>query len=163
MKKWIITVFAASIVVVSGCGAENNQKKGDGENPQTVVEQKKNQEMEQPKVNLEDIVYTPIDESKYEGMELEMIKLVNLYAKYVNTRDENKFKQIHRDSHFKLPNFKVSDMKVIEFHHMKPTQGYVSVEMTRARFESREIETDRPNFFIAQNKETKQWYIVDLD
>ncbi|TVX91759.1 hypothetical protein [Paenibacillus agilis] len=162
MKKWILTVLLTSLIVVSGCGAVQNQKT-EGGNQQTVAEQEKNQETEQPKVNLEDIVYTPIDESKYEGMELEMIKLVNLHAKYVNERDHNNFKQIRQSPDVNLPNYKVMNFEILEFSNMKKTQGYVSVNMTYVGFESKVVESGIRNFFIAQNKETKKWFVKDVD
>ncbi|TVX92360.1 hypothetical protein [Paenibacillus agilis] len=153
MKKLCIAAIAAG-VLLSGCSQKETTIQ-----PTHQVQEEKPSTPEQTELQ-----YVPIDENKYDGIEKEMIKLVNLHAKYVNERNESSFKELYQDpDRFDLPPSEILKIEVNEFHNMKHTQGYVSVNITYRVLETKEVTTLSPNFFIAQGKESKEWNIVDLD
>ncbi|MBD8501194.1 hypothetical protein [Paenibacillus arenosi] len=151
IKRLCIAAIAIG-VLLSGCSQKETTtppiEKEQGEKPSTP-EQTENQ-------------FTPLDESKYEGIENEMIKLVNLHAKYVNTKDETNFKKLFHNQDYKLPSYEVLKNEMHEFRDMKQTQGYVAVKRTSRSLETNGVIEGYSVFFISSNKKG-EWKINGID
>ncbi|WCF08265.1 hypothetical protein NDS46_29110 [Paenibacillus thiaminolyticus] len=109
-----------------------------------------------------DLVF--LDESKYEGMQKEMIKLVNLYAKYTNERDEENFKRLfHPRRNYELPTMEILKMEVGEFKVIKETEGSVSIIMTKKSLKEKQVDEDMLSWYHILPNKAGEWKIIDID
>ncbi|MBT2765794.1 hypothetical protein [Paenibacillus sp. ISL-20] len=153
MKKLCAAIIVFSILL-SGCRSTT-------EIP-TNTEQKTWTEV--PKQENDVTQFTPLDESKYEGTQKEMIKLINLYAKYVNLKDEDKFKELFDNQDYGLPSFEILGLEVDEFQQMKGNQGNVSIKLTVKSLEDNMLNEERKFwYYISFNEEEGKWKIMSID
>ncbi|MGG4343705.1 hypothetical protein [Paenibacillus lautus] len=153
MKKLCVIIIVFSILL-SGC-------KSTTEIP-TNTEQKI--ETEVPKQENDVPQFTPLDESKYDGIQKEMIKLINLHAKYVNLKDEEKFKELFDNQDQGLPSFEILGLKVDEFKEMKGNQGLVTIMLNVKPLEDNMLNEELKFwYYIALNEEEGKWKIMSID
>lgn len=153
MKKLCAAIIVFSILL-NGCRSTT-------EIP-TNTEQKTGTEV--PKQENDVTQFTPLDESKYEGTQKEMIKLINLYAKYVNLKDEDKFKELFDNQDYGLPSFEILGLEVDEFQQMKGNQGNVSIKLTVKSLEDNILNEERKLwYYISFNEEESKWKIMSID
>ncbi|KOP64811.1 hypothetical protein AMS62_05770 [Bacillus sp. FJAT-18019] len=108
--------------------------------------------------------FTPLDESKYEGIHKEMVKLINLHAQYVNAKDEEKFKELFNYQDYGLPSFEVLGLEIEKFHEMEGNQGLVSMILTIKPHEDNSLNEDLKFwYYIALNEEEGKWKIMSID
>jgi len=108
--------------------------------------------------------FTPLDESKYEGIQKEMVKLINVHAQYVNEQDEERFKELFNYQDYGLPSFEIMGLKVDEFQEMKGNQGLVSILLTIKPHEGNGLNEDLKYWYhIALNEEEGKWRIMSID
>ncbi|TVX87222.1 hypothetical protein [Paenibacillus agilis] len=149
--KRLCTAAIAAVVLLSGCSQKETTpsiEKVQGEKPSTPVQT--------------EFQFTPLDESKYEGTEKEMIKLVNLHAKYVNNKDETNFKKLFHNQDYRLPSYEVLKNELHEFRDMKQTQGYVAIKRTSRSLKTNEVIEGYSVYFISCNKKGA-WKINGID
>ncbi|MGG3284477.1 hypothetical protein [Paenibacillus solani] len=156
MKKLraAIIIFIIFIIFLSGCRSAT-------EIP-INMEQKTGTEVPDPEYAVPQ--FTPLDESEYEGIQKEMIKLINQHVQYVNAKDEEKFKELFDNQDYGLPSFEVLGLVVDEFQPMKGNQGLVSILLTIKPLEgNRLIEELKFWYYIALNEEEGKWKIMSID
>ncbi|KOR87872.1 hypothetical protein [Paenibacillus solani] len=108
--------------------------------------------------------FTPLDESKYEGIQKEMVKLINLHAQYVNEQDEERFKELFNYQDYGLPSFEVLGLEIEDFHEMEGNQGLVSMILTIKPHEDNSLNEDLKFwYYIALNEEEGKWKIMSID
>lgn len=153
MKKLCAALIVFSILL-SGCRSATEMP----------INMEQNTDTEVPKQENAVPHFTPLDESKYEGIQKEMVKLINLHAQYVNERDEEKFKELFDNQDYGLPTFEIMGLKVDEFQEMKRNQGLVSILLTIKPLEDNKlIEELKFWFYIALNEEEGKWKIMSID
>lgn len=153
MKKLCAAIIIFSILL-SGCMSTR----------EILVNTEQKTGTEVPELDYAVPQFTPLDESKYDGTQKEMVKLINLHAQYVNEKDEEKFKELFDNQDYSLPSFEVLGLQVDEFHEMKGNQGLVSMILTIKPHEGNGLNEDLKYWYhIALNEEEGKWKIMSID
>lgn len=156
MRKLCAALIVFSILL-SGCKSSTDAT-------EIPINTKQNTETEVSKQENAVPQFTPLDESEYEGILKEMIKLINQHAQYVNAKDEEKFQELFDNQDYGLPSFEVLGLVVDEFQPMKGNQGLVSILLTIKPLEdNRLIEELKFWYYIALNEEEGKWKIMSID
>lgn len=153
MKKLSAAIIVFSILL-SGCRSTTAIPTNTEQKTGTEVSERENDVPQ----------FTPLDESNYEGAQKEMIKLINLHAKYTNLKDEEKFKELFDNQDYGLPSFEILGLEVDEFKQMKGNQGNMSIIVTVKSLEDKMLIEERKFwYYIALNEEEGKWKIKSID
>lgn len=140
-------------VLLAGCG-ESKTKEADS--AQSTNQEENPVENSNKQVNEEKQIY--IDESKYEGDELELVKLINLSTKYRNEGNEEEYLKLFDSITItSLPSTKIASVQIDNINFMSENVGSVR---TTIQYET---STEPSIFTYTFNKKDSEWFITDID
>ncbi|MFM9279278.1 hypothetical protein [Paenibacillus jiagnxiensis] len=139
-------------VLLASCGeSEKGTDSAQSPNPKVDLTENSNEQ-----VNEEQQIY--IDESKYEGDELELVKLINSSTKYRNEGNEEEYLKLFDSATItSLPSEKISSIQVDNINFISEDVGSVR---TTIQYET----SAEPSIFTyTLNKKDRKWFITDID
>ncbi|MFB5676426.1 hypothetical protein ACE3NQ_08495 [Paenibacillus terreus] len=142
-----------SVVLLAGCG-ESETKRIDSVQPANGEADPTENSNEQ--VNEEQQIY--IDESKYEGDELKLVKLIHLSTKYRNEGNEQEYLKLFDSVTItSLPSSKITGIQIDKINFMSEKVGSVR---TIVQYEN---STEPSIAAYTFNKKENEWFITDID
>ncbi|MEK4438982.1 hypothetical protein [Paenibacillus sp. FSL K6-2862] len=152
-RALLASSIVLSVLLISACGSD--EAKAPDPAPSTGQESNQTEE-DQAKEDQQIFV----DESKYEGEEQELVKLLNLSTKYRNEGDETAYMALISDEPNtpinQMNSKKIADLKIDSIDGVTETQGTISATVT--------TEGDSPgSTMYVFHKINGEWKIYDID
>lgn len=148
----VLTILLLSMLLLAGCGQSNTNGNSERSTNSDITNKEQND------VANEQQVY--IDESSYEGEELELVKVLNKSIKYRNERNENEFMALisnEPDTPIKQMNLKkVINIQIDRIGDISDTTGVIQALITTEN-------APQSSTMYVFHKINGQWKIYDID
>lgn len=163
MKKLIVLVSLLALFL-TGCSNSAGNKENDTSNSvrgETAAKDKGASSSNESNQEVKDSVEKEpkyIDESKYENVDLDLVKLINLSVKYINNGDETAYKGLLSSASpiNAMPKVKVHKVELLTIGDITDAQAAVETNF----WNEDGIEAMRMFVF---KKENNEWRIFDID